>query len=154
MGGVRRFRFHVCLYVLGALGATAFLGCGGGLRQPAVHAAGVVNPRPAGCIYMQFAAPTDDSLCWRKSSGEIEGVITPIQRREPLIKKWPAEGLDAAVRGRTTNDTMIPGPVAWDYVKKYIRPTDEIWSFGVLDRGIVVIRDNRVYCIVVTEHMD
>ena len=47
-----------------------------------------------------------------------------------------------------------PGAVAWEYLKKYLQPEDEIWTFGILDTGFVIIRNSKLFCLVVTDHHD
>jgi hypothetical protein len=132
--------------------------------QPPV---GKVNPWPAGCLYMEFFAPTDDSRVDRGPGGQITHAITPIDRREPLTRKWTLEEIEKVVRDPDPEKrislpkdgsaagvslTSFPGAEAWNYVKRYLRPGDEIWTFGVLDTGFVVLRQGKLWCMVVCEH--
>jgi hypothetical protein len=132
--------------------------------QPPV---GKINPWPAGCLYMEFFAPTDDSRVVRGPAGQVTHAITPINRHEPLTRKWTVEEFEKAVRdpdeekrtsmpkdasAATVSLNSFPGPEAWNYVKRYLRPGDELWTFGVLDTGFVVLRQGKLWCMVVTCH--
>ncbi len=104
---------------------------------------------------MEFFSPADDSACSRDESGQINAVITPIDRNEPLRKQWTLEEFDKAVYN--SDDSSLdrlhrPGVVAWEYVKRYLQPKDEIWTFGILDTGLVVIREGKVFCMIVVDH--
>lgn len=116
---------------------------------------GEVEPIPEGCLYMEFFSPSDDAACRRDQSGHISAVITPIGRIEPLLKQWTQEEFEEAVYdtdGSSLDRIHLPGVVAWEYLKRYLQPKDEIWTFGGLDAGFVIIREGKVFCVVVTEH--
>ncbi|MFZ5878096.1 MAG: hypothetical protein ACOY0R_01880 [Chloroflexota bacterium] len=116
---------------------------------------GRVEPFPDGCLYMEFFAPSDNSKYIRDQSGHISAVITPIDRTEYVIEQWTHEEFKEAVYSYTASgeyDRHIPGVVAWEYVKQYLQPEDEIWTFGFLDSGFVIIREGWLFVMVVTEH--
>ena len=116
---------------------------------------GNVDPVPEGCLSMQFFSPSDDSGCKREDSGRISAVITPIGRIEPLQKQWTLADFKKAIYNTDRNSRssiFLPGAVAWGYLKKYLQSEDQIWTFGVLDTGFVIIRDDNVFCVVVTVH--
>jgi hypothetical protein len=116
---------------------------------------GKVHPVPEGCLFMQFFSASDDSRCKRNESGQIRSVVTPIDRIEQLQRQWTWEAFEAAIAGNDRSGpdaNHLPGPVAWRYVKQHLRPGDEIWTFGILDTGFVVLREGRLFCMVVTNH--
>ena len=120
-----------------------------------VQPVGQVDPTPRGCISMEFFSSSDDSRCKRDESGKITSIVSPIGRTEPLVKEWTWEAFETAISDDDGGDPLsnyLPGPVAWVYVKKHVQPGDEIWTFGFLDTGFLVIRDGRLFCMVVTEH--
>jgi hypothetical protein len=140
-------------------------GCGGAAtadRDP--PPIGKVRPLPAGCLEMEFFAPTDDSRVERGPDERISSIITPIGRHESLIRRFTLGELEGCAR---TSDpelrmaivgrgrlalTAIPGPAAWEYVKRCLLLDDELWAFCGLDCGVAVLRHNRLLCLVVTEH--
>jgi hypothetical protein len=116
---------------------------------------GRVEPIPEGCIYMEFFSPFDTSAYERDQSGHISAVITPIGRIEPLQRQWLLKDFEEAIYNPDDvglNIRYLPGVAAWEYLKMYLQPEDEIWTFGVLDTGFVVIREDNVFSIVVTDH--
>jgi hypothetical protein len=115
---------------------------------------GKVEPIPEGCLYMEFFSPSDNSAYQRDQSGRISAVITPV-RIEPLLKQWTLEEFEEAVYNADESSLSrrhLPGVAAWEYLEGYLRPEDEIWTFGVLDTGFMIIRDGSVFCVVVTDH--
>ena len=69
--------------------------------------------------------------------------------------QWALEEFEEAVHNddeSSSNSIHLPGVAAWKYLEGYLQPEDEIWTFGVLDTGFVIIRDNRVFCLIVTDH--
>ena len=128
--------------------------------------AGDVQLPPAGCISITFIAPGDTSREIRRRTGHIDEVITPSGKREKLLaiieQDEVGELVDRIHTALTTGDLyalahipgyegegMIPGPAAWEYLSRYLEPTDTVWSFGDSDTGLAVIRDNHLFCIVV-----
>lgn len=129
---------------------------------------------PQGCLYMAFIKPKDDKHCRRSQDGKIGYVVTPAERVEEIYEPQSISQFDKQVKQlslkeeeslKVGGDVLfggwhipaggsrgISGPFAWQYVKKYLKPTDEVHTFGLLDRGFVVIRDNKIFCIVVTAH--
>lgn len=117
---------------------------------------------------MTFIAPGDDSRVVRRPNGRIDQVITPSGRREPVLARIEQDSVRELV-GRineavTTGDryalshipdsegeTMIPGPAAWEFLRRYLEPTDVVWSFGDSDTGLAVIRDNHLFCVVIVQ---
>jgi len=49
-------------------------------------------------------------------------------------------------------NTRIPGREVWGQVRTGLKPNDEIWTFGVLDCGSVIIREGKVFCMIVVTH--
>ena len=121
-----------------------------------VHAYGELKPIPKGCLYMAFFPPTDDAHCKRSLFGRIKYVITPIDRVEPLLHCYTPTEFSALVEQPPSRDSQesryVPGLIAWQQVHEYLTPTDQVWSFGYLDSGFAVIRENKLYCMVVTCH--
>ncbi len=116
---------------------------------------GRVKPAPEGSLYMEFFSPEDESKYICDQSGHIKAVITPIDRTEPLIEQWTLEKFEEAVYSYDASgdyNRYLPGTVAWEYLKKYLKSEDEIWTFGYLDSGFVIIRDGKLFAMVVTEH--
>jgi hypothetical protein len=135
---------------------------------------GKVMPLPQGCLYMAFIKPKDDKHCRRSQDGKIKFVVTPTGRVEEIYEPQSISQFDKQVEqfslkdeegARTGGDVLfggmyipaagsrgIPSLIAWQYVKKYLNPTDEVHTFGFLDRGFIVIRDNKIFCLVVTAH--
>lgn len=114
-----------------------------------------VEPLPEGCIGMSFYDPSDDRFVLRNDDGNIKAVITPIMRCESLDKRWSHADFEKAVMERQlspSEELQVPGEIAWKYAKKHLLPTDELWTFGWLDSGTVVIRDGKLYCLIVVEH--
>lgn len=123
---------------------------------------------------MAFIKPKDDKHCRRSQEGKIEFVVTPTGRVEEIYEPQSISQFDNQVEqfslkneegSREGGDVLfggvqipaggsrgIPGLGAWQYVKKFLKPTDEVHTFGFLDRGFVVIRDNKIFCLVVTAH--
>lgn len=118
-------------------------------------AVGEVNPRPAGCIWMEFFSPSDDSRVMRGPSGQVVDVITPTDRKEPLRRRWSIAEFETAVHRphpTSQDDLAIPGTEAWEHVKRFMKPGDELWTFGLFDTGFVVFRQSNLWCMVVTQH--
>jgi hypothetical protein len=104
---------------------------------------------------MEFLGPTADSRCERNPGGQITAVQTPTKRKELLLKRWSGEDFEKAILGvdqRSPEGRHLPGVPAWQFVKKQLQPMDQIWTFGCLDTGFVVIRAGRLYCMVVVDH--
>ena len=104
---------------------------------------------------MEFFLLSDESAYKRDESGRISAVITPINRTEPLLEQWTLEKFEKAVYENDKSSMIarhLPGTAAWEYLKKYIEAKDQIWTFGVLDTGFVIVRDDSVFCVVVTDH--
>jgi len=126
-----------------------------GLLDRDLPAVGKVSPLPTGCLSMEFFSPSDDSRVVRGSSEQVVYVITPINRQESLNRRWSTEEFEVAVHrpDPTSRDHLaIPGTEAWEHVKRFIKPGDELWTFGFLDLGFVVFRQGKLWCMVVTEH--
>lgn len=140
--------------ILGVISATMMLiGCSTPTAKPIPF--GKVEPVPDGCLYMEFFSPSDEAAYQRDQSGHINAVITQTDRIEPLLKQWSQKEFKEAVydADKSKLDKLhIPGTVAWEYLERYLQSEDKIWTFGVLDLGFVIIRDNQVFCIVVTNH--
>ena len=116
---------------------------------------GKIEPIPQGCLSMEFFSPSDDSMCIR-TSGLINGVITPAKREEPLQKQWSLDEFEKSIFKTNIFDdsfsNYLPGTNAWNYLKKHLKPGDDIWTFGLLDTGFIIVRDGKVICLVVTNH--
>ena len=116
---------------------------------------GEVSPIPEGCLYMEFFSSSDDSAC-KRESGRISAVITPTKRVEPLQKQWEIAEFEKAIfKTKRQDDPLsyyLPGLEAWEYVKKYLKAEDEIWTFGILDIGFIILRGDKIFCLVVTSH--
>jgi hypothetical protein len=119
------------------------------------------QPAPTGCIYFAVYDPVTPEPVVRDTDGKITAVLTPIKRTESLRKRWSLGEFELVVREIETKrekDPMygansgVPVGAAWASVKATIQQGDEIWTFGALDVGTVVIRNQRVVCLVVTEH--
>ncbi|HLO16589.1 MAG TPA: hypothetical protein VK206_17280 [Anaerolineales bacterium] len=116
---------------------------------------GKVEPMPEGCLYMEFFSPSDDSAYEHDQSGRINAIITPTGRIEPLQKPWTLKDFEEAIYNpdeSSPDRRYLPGIVAWEYLKTYLEPADQIWTFGVLDTGFVIIREDKVFSVVVTDH--
>ena len=115
---------------------------------------------------MTFFAPDDSSHEIRRRTGHIDQVITPSGRRELLNAIIEQDRMDELVdrihTALTTGDTyalahipgyeaetMIPGPLAWQFLQRYLRPSDTIWSFGGSETGLAILRDDHLFCLVV-----
>jgi hypothetical protein len=102
------------------------------------------------------AAPKDDSYCKRSKEGQIDIIV--VIGREAAINRPPysPNDFEKLIWKNSSKDADaskgIPGIVAWRYVKKYLKPTDEVYTFGLLDAGFVVIRNDKIFCIVATDH--
>jgi hypothetical protein len=103
---------------------------------------------------MEFFSSSDESRYRRDQSGQIIAVITPIDRNESLLEQWTRTDFEEAVYNDDGNrrSRHLPGVPAWEYLREYLQPEDEIWTFGLLDSGFVIIREDKVFCMVVTEH--
>jgi hypothetical protein len=123
-------------------------------------AIGEVKPSPKGCLDIEFFAPSDDSRCSRDQSGRINMVVTPTKRNESLVTQWTTAEIEKAIRDpdkynhgeHFLDRNCVPGPDAWSYVKQYLRPDDEIWTLSGLDFGFVILRNNKLFCMVITDH--
>jgi len=117
---------------------------------------GEVKLPPYGCIYMEFIRPKDDTHCTRSQDGQIKFVITPTRRFLQIIQRYsPSEFAEEVDRNSTDewhSRAGIPDSAAWQYVERYLAPADEVWTFGFLDQGFVVIRNNKIFCLVMTDH--
>jgi hypothetical protein len=134
---------------------------------------GAVSPLPDGCIHLEYFSPTDEINVRRNDTGEVIAVITPTDRVERLIKHWNITEFDKAVAEkekfirhamqespdawqlaipRNLDDLHIPGVVAWNSVKRHLKKDDEIWTFGYLDTGTVIIRNGKLFCMIVVDH--
>lgn len=115
---------------------------------------GQVIPIPDGCLSMEFFSSADTSRYTRDEAGRISTIITPINRRESLREQWSLQDFEKAVPddGNNQHNHYIPGVTAWEYLKVYLQPGDEIWTFGILDSGFVIIRDGQLFAMVIIEH--
>lgn len=115
---------------------------------------GQVVPIPEGCLSMEFFSSTDTSRYTRNEAGHISTVITPTDRSESLREQWSLQDFEKAIYddGTRQDNHYVPGVTAWEYLKKSHQPGDEIWTFGVLDSGFVIIRDDKLFAMVVTNH--
>jgi hypothetical protein len=119
---------------------------------------GKVKPLPNGFIYMAFIDPQDDQYCRRSQDGQITSIITPTKREADIVLKYNPEEFGQQVKRFATKDPGlsrslgIAGPDAWEYVKQFLLPTDGVWIYNSLDTGFVVIRNNKIFCLVVTSH--
>ena len=113
-----------------------------------------------GALSVEFVHPSDDSLTVRKRNMTITHVVTPTDRCEELLKQWTVDEFSAEVeapemlKGDPFQATRhsVPKPQAWEWLLPYLQPTDVIWTFGQLDQGFIVLRGNRLFCMVITEH--
>ena len=129
-------------------------------------ALGAVQPAPDGCISMTFYAPGDVSHEVRRPSGFIDAVILPSGRKAVVVSLLSASEVEELVYRiddiiasdqlillshipSSEDERVIPGPAAWEYLRPYLLPTDRIWTFDDESSGIVVLRDDHVYCTVV-----
>lgn len=107
---------------------------------------------------MAFISPDDDSLCRRSIFGRIKSVITPIDRNEEVVDRFSLSEYEKLVysppprKDDSLESYRVLSPTAWEFIKPHLLPTDEVWTFGYLDRGTIVVRDGRLYCLVVTSH--
>jgi hypothetical protein len=117
---------------------------------------GEVKTLPYGCIYMAFIHPKDDTHCKRSQDGQIKFVVTPTERVERIVQRYSPIEFAEEVDRNSTNEwhcgAGIPDSAAWQYVERYLAPTDEVWTFLSLDKGFVVIRSNKIFCLVMTDH--
>ncbi len=142
-------RFRVFVYPLIIITFALAVSCG---KTP--H--GEINWTSDECLYMEFLSPSEEHLTVYDDSGKIESVITPIERKESLILRWQIEDFDKAVMNPQHYENLVnhlPGKKAWNFVKGHLEENDEVWTFGFLDTGFVIIRNGKLFCIVVTEHM-
>lgn len=123
--------------------------------------ADILEPTPKGCLYFSVEEAADNEQAVRNKDGQITAVVTPTKRTELLRRRWTRTEFESAINEieakRQTDplcraDFRIPVGAAWKALQTIIEPEDEIWTFGSLDAGTVVIRENRVVCLVVTEH--
>jgi hypothetical protein len=117
---------------------------------------GEVIPPPKGCISMVFIDPKDDSYCKRSKEGQID-IIVVIGREETINRPpYSPNDFEKLIGKNSSKDADfsngIPGIAAWRYVKKYLMPTDEVSTFGFFDAGFIVIRNNKIFCLVTTAH--
>jgi hypothetical protein len=132
---------------------------------------GEIVPPPAGSLSMTFYAPGDLSPVVRMSSGRIGHVLRPSGREEPLLAYMDYDRAETLVyridNSLRTNDlydlahipayqaeNMMPGTEAWEYLVQFMRPGDQIWSFGDVECGIVVLREDQVFCVIVRSRAD
>jgi hypothetical protein len=127
-----------------------FLGSMHGTENPPKY--GEVKPLPHGCLYMAFIDPKDDTHCIRSKEGQITKVVSPTGRIEMIYQPHYSPGDFEKLVKKNPFQGYFPGNAAWQYVKKYIKPADEVHIFGILDQGFVVIRNNRIFCLVITAH--
>jgi hypothetical protein len=109
---------------------------------------------------MQLHQPELEQIyrdCRRSQDGQITSIVTPTGRVESIGSRCnPNEFgklVEQSSRPGQENNITLPGIAAWQYVAKYLIQTDQVWTYGFLDAGFVVIRNNRVFCLVVTSHM-
>ena len=123
--------------------------------------ADILEPTPQGCLYFSVEEAADNEQAVRNKDGQITAVVTPTKRTELLRRRWTRTEFESAIgeiEAKRQTDPLfganfgIPVGAAWKALQTKIEPEDEIWTFGSLDVGTVVIRENRVVCLVVTEH--
>ena len=124
--------------------------------------------------FQVFTPKTENKVAIRTvDSNRIYAVYTPTNRMVYLIKQWEYKQFSAAIQNKSmaldesengnyrsmhTKETYfehfnsIPTTKAWSVLKEHILDNDEIWTFNSLDAGFVVIRDNHLYCMVITDH--
>jgi hypothetical protein len=135
-------------------------GCHQSHRQTQSATVGVVTPCPVGCIHWEFVDPKNDKIAIRDTKGNLTGIITPIDRSESLVKKWDLLSFENAIntnenkklKDKDFETARLPGLPSWKALKPYLDANDEIWTFGLLDVGFVVLRQNRIYCLVIINH--
>jgi hypothetical protein len=125
---------------------------------------GEIKPAPEGCLSLTFIAPDDDRRAVRNSRGRIADVLNAKGGKEPVIARISRDEIeelvpliDAIIAGRDPEPLShipafyaqghIPGPAAWEYLKRFLREGDEFWSYGETETGLLVIRDNRLLCL-------
>jgi hypothetical protein len=128
---------------------------------------GEVKPAPEGCISMTFLAVPDEKRLEKNERGRVTSLITAEGKKLPVTERINLEifddvvatvdavihGADPSEVGHTPNDLAmghVPGPAAWEYLKRYLLPADTVWAFGQEEvRGIFVAREGKLFCVVV-----
>jgi len=127
---------------------------------------GEVTPPPSGSLQVIFYAPDDESPIVRLDSGRIGSVKLPSGGVEPVLAHVDYDQADTLVyridnslRNEDYYDlehipsyeaqNYMPSPASWEYLNRYLKDGDQIWTFGDNECGILVIRDNHIFCVMV-----
>jgi hypothetical protein len=130
---------------------------------------GAVTPPPAGCISLTFLGPEDEKMFERNARGRLTEVISPKGRKEPILARIDWNELEELVPRiaeiAATQDVEalshipsyyahghVPGPPAWEYLQRFLGPTDIAWTFGEVDTGLLIVRDEKPFCILYIAH--
>jgi hypothetical protein len=137
-------------------------------KAPAANApalpVGEVKPPPEGCLSLVFFEPADDKRVIRNSRGRITDVLSTKGRKEPVLARISFEEIEqlvpviaAIVAGGDPEPLShipgfysqghIPGPAAWEFLKRHLRDTDEFWTYGEGETGLLVVRDSHLLCM-------
>ncbi len=125
---------------------------------------GEVKPPPEGCLSLVFIASGDDRRALRNTRGRIADVLAANGRKEPVLARISRNEIEELVPRIAEiiagNDPEpishipsyfalghIPGPPAWEYLQRWLRPDDEFWTYGDGETGLLVIRDNHLLCL-------
>jgi hypothetical protein len=125
---------------------------------------GEVKPAPEGCLAVVFFAPGDEKRVLRNSRGRITDVLSTKGHKEPVLARISVEQLEELVPRIAEivaggdpepishipgfySQGHIPGPAAWEYLQRYLKDDDELWTYGEGETGLLVIRANHLLCM-------
>jgi len=151
--------------LIGETGSDATPADSGSAEAAAWPEPGPVKPLPSGVRAMVFYAPGDESRIVRTDSGRIDAIISAKGEKEPVLAFIPWSELDdlvyridAIVNDESGDeyplshipsyyvDGYLPGPAAWEYLRPLILESDQAWTYGDRERGLVVFRNNQLFC--------
>jgi hypothetical protein len=129
-----------------------------------VPTAGEIKPPPEGCLSLVFFAPGENPRALRNARGRIADVIAGNGRKEPVLARISRDEIEDLVpriaeiiAGKDPEPIShipsyyamghIPGPPAWEYLKRWLLPADEFWTYGQGETGLLVIRDGQLLCL-------
>jgi hypothetical protein len=146
---------------------------GGCIHQAKIKAQD--GPQIPACLSFQFFDQvTEGEAAIRKDdSDQIISIRTPTGGIAHLDKIWDHEQFESAIRKKSSalqedengkyhssnfQDAYfkhflgIPTAKAWNVLKRFVLDSDKIWTFESLDSGFAIIRDGRLYCLIITHH--
>ncbi len=112
------------------------------------------------CLSAQFFNRTNETEFITRDSktDKIISVTTPAKRKIDLQEKFTLLSFESIIHDPNAIDkykalfSCFPSLKTWEQLRPYLKASDDIRLIPGLDYGFAVIRDNHLFCMIITKH--